>query len=89
MSEDERPDKPSEEEAASSSSEQETSSDDEPMEVLNFYSFSGNFLAQVEYNIVSRAKRANAGNKMSALIESSIQEDDFYKTAYEGGFNEV
>ncbi|CAI4223134.1 unnamed protein product [Auanema sp. JU1783] len=42
---------------------------------------------EVVLMVNQRAKRANAGNKMSKLIESSHQEDDFYKSAY-GGFNE-
>ncbi|ETN70795.1 YL1 nuclear protein, partial [Necator americanus] len=43
---------------------------------------------EVELMVNARSKRANAGNKMSALIESSNQEDEFYKSAYGGGFNE-
>ncbi|KAL6731567.1 hypothetical protein Aduo_002418 [Ancylostoma duodenale] len=43
---------------------------------------------EVELMVNARARRANAGNKMSALIESTNQEDEFYKSAYGGGFNE-
>ncbi|CAJ0593986.1 unnamed protein product [Cylicocyclus nassatus] len=43
---------------------------------------------EVELMVKSRARRPNAGNKMMALIESSNQEDEFYKSAYGGGFNE-
>jgi hypothetical protein len=35
-----------------------------------------------------REKRANAGSKMTKLINEEEEEDDFYKTAY-GGFEEV
>uniref|UniRef100_A0A0K0DKI1 YL1 domain-containing protein n=1 Tax=Angiostrongylus cantonensis TaxID=6313 RepID=A0A0K0DKI1_ANGCA len=43
---------------------------------------------KIELMVNARARRSNAGNKMSALIQSSNQEDDFYKSAYGGGFNE-
>lgn len=39
--------------------------------------------------VKTRARRPNAGNKMLALLQSTYQEDDFYKSAYGGGFNEV
>ncbi|VDO93074.1 unnamed protein product [Heligmosomoides polygyrus] len=38
--------------------------------------------------VKTRARRPNAGNKMLALLQSTYQEDDFYKSAYGGGFNE-
>ncbi|KJH51810.1 YL1 nuclear protein [Dictyocaulus viviparus] len=43
---------------------------------------------EIELMVNARARRSNAGSKMSALIQSSNQEDDFYKSVYGGGFNE-
>ncbi|KAJ1347348.1 hypothetical protein KIN20_002384 [Parelaphostrongylus tenuis] len=43
---------------------------------------------KIELMVNARAKRSNAGNKMSLLIQSTNQEDDFYKSVYDGGFNE-
>ena len=34
-----------------------------------------------------RERRANAGNRMSKLLEEEEQDDDFYKSTY-GGFND-
>ncbi|PAV87664.1 hypothetical protein WR25_15427 [Diploscapter pachys] len=41
----------------------------------------------IEYMVANRARRGNAGAKMLQLIEETLQEDDFYKSAY-GGFAE-
>ncbi|VDL65620.1 unnamed protein product [Nippostrongylus brasiliensis] len=40
---------------------------------------------QVELMVNARARRSTAGNKMKELIQSTSQEDDFYKSAYGGG----
>ncbi|CAJ0930187.1 unnamed protein product, partial [Mesorhabditis belari] len=42
----------------------------------------------VELMVTSRERRANAGNKMAKLLHSTVQEDDFYSGAYEGGFKD-
>lgn len=43
---------------------------------------------KIELMVNTRSRRPNAGNKMYALIQSNNQEDEFYKSAYGGGFNE-
>ena len=36
----------------------------------------------------SRSRRANAGSRISQLVEQDLNKDEFYQTAY-GGFEEV
>ncbi|KAK5974499.1 hypothetical protein GCK32_004188, partial [Trichostrongylus colubriformis] len=64
--------------AGSSNSSNENSDDSE----------SSDEEVKVELMVNARARRSTAGNKMSALIESTTLEDEFYKSAYGGGFNE-
>lgn len=37
----------------------------------------------------NRGRRHNAGNKMAELLNSAVTSDEFYETAYGGGFKEV
>ncbi len=58
------------------------------MQFFKFYFYFWKCYFQIEYMVANRARRGNAGAKMSQLIEETLQEDDFYKSAY-GGFAEV
>ncbi|PIO58797.1 hypothetical protein TELCIR_19758, partial [Teladorsagia circumcincta] len=69
--------KPSDADSGSNSNENSDESESSDEEV------------KVELMVNARARRSTAGNKMSALIESTTQEDEFYKSAYGGGFNEA
>ncbi|GMT31551.1 hypothetical protein PFISCL1PPCAC_22848, partial [Pristionchus fissidentatus] len=55
--------------------EEESSSDEEEVEVP-------------ELMVTSRSRRDGAGAKMHVLLQSANMEDDFYKDAYGGAFNE-
>ncbi|XGW20461.1 hypothetical protein V3C99_003898 [Haemonchus contortus] len=68
--------KPSDADSSSNSNENSDESESSDEEV------------KVELMVNARARRSTAGNKMSALIESTTQEDEFYKSAYGGGFND-
>ncbi|VDN07995.1 unnamed protein product [Thelazia callipaeda] len=42
----------------------------------------------IEFMVINREKRANAGSKMAQLLESVVHEDAFYTSTYDGGFLE-
>lgn len=62
------------------------------MSIVEIFCRSGSSSSEepdVELMVTTRERRHNAGNKMAQLLESTEQDDEFYKSTYGGGFLEV